>query len=147
MTLNEDKIKKSVDYRILIKNGDDYFKVGTVVIKTYTGDILYTPSGRFINNLYTQDKKEIDHVSWHANGQVHIKYQGITAEKYGIIQKNGERQKISEIGFQELIRDTIADYQKLPRYQTKVVDLDVVFDVGDYFGPVAFYFSMVSGKL
>jgi hypothetical protein len=140
-------IKKSVDYKILIKAKDVYYKIGTIVIKAHTGDILYTPSFRYIYDPNAQEKKEIDHVSWHANGQVHIKHRDDTVEKYDIIQKNGERQKISEIGFQELLRDMIVDYQQLPEYHKKVIKLDVVFDVADYHGPVGFHFSIVSGRL
>ena len=138
-----DKIKNSIRYRILIKNKDCYFKVGTVVIRTYTGDMLYTQSDR----VNTQDNKKIDHVSWHVNGRVHIKYCGVSEDKYDIIQKDEERQKISEIGFQDLVTDTVKDYKKLPKYTKVVIDLDVVFEIGDYPGSVVFCFSMVSGKL
>ena len=144
----DEKIKKSVAYKILIKKDDKYFDVGTIVIKTYTGDILYTPSVKFIDDEKSKTNKEIEHISWHANGQVHFKHKGVvTPEKYTIVQKNGERQKISEIGFQELIRDTIKNYSELPLYNKKVIDLDVVFDIPDYDGSVAFFFSIVSGKL
>lgn len=148
MTSTKEKIKKSVDYKILMKTEDSYFLIGTIVIKTYTGDILYTPSSRFLDDPKTQSKKEIEHVSWHANGQVHIKHKGVPiAEKYAIVQRNGERQKISEIGFQELLQDTIKEYRQLPQYKKKVVDLDVVFSLSDYDGAVGFYFSIVSGRL
>ena len=147
MTLNEDKIKKSVAYKVLIKAEDNYYNVGTIVIKTYSGDILYTPSDRFLDNPNNQNNKEIEHVSWHASGQVHIKHKGVEIERYDVIQKNGERQKISEIGFQEIIHDTIKKYQQLPKYSKKVIDLDVVFNVGNYDGAVSFYFSIVSGRL
>lgn len=144
----EEKIKKSVAYKILIKKGGEYFDIGTIVIKTYTGDILYTPSVRFVDDEKNNIKKEIEHISWHANGQVHFKHKNAASpEKYTIVQKNGERQKISEIGFQELIRDTIKKYTELPLYNKKVIDLDVVFDVSNYSGPVAFFFSIVSGRL
>lgn len=144
----DEKIKKSVAYKILIKKGVKYFYIGTIVIKTYTGDILYTPSVRFMDDGKSQVKNEIEHISWHANGQVHLKHKGKPVpEKYTIIQKNGERQKISEIGFQELLQDTIRKYTELPLYIKKVVDLDVVFDVSAYNGSVSFFFSIVSGKL
>jgi hypothetical protein len=142
-----EKIKKSVAYKILIKKDVKYFDVGTIVIKTYTGDILFTPSNKFLDDKVSGTKKEIEHISWHANGQVHFKNKGVTAEKYTIVQKNGERQKISEIGFQELLRDTIKKYTELPLYTKKVTDLDVVFNVSNYEGSVDFYFSIVSGKL
>lgn len=143
-----EKIKKSIAYKILIKKDIVYFDVGTIVIKTYTGDILYTPSSKFLDDKENKTKKEIEHISWHANGQVHIKYKGVsTTEKYIIVQKNGERQKISEIGFQELLKDTIKKYLELPKYTKKVIDLDVVFDASCYDGSVGFYFSIVSGRL
>lgn len=147
MDKSQDKIKKSIDYKVLIKAEDAYYDIGTIIIKTYTGDILYTPSSRFMNDEKTKNKKEIDHVSWHASGQVHIKQKDQTEEKYSIVQKNGERQKISEIGFQELLQDTIEEYRSLQTYQKKVNDLDVVFNAEGYDGPVSFYFSIVSGRL
>ncbi|OIP80193.1 MAG: hypothetical protein COT39_02285 [Parcubacteria group bacterium CG08_land_8_20_14_0_20_48_21] len=146
--MSDEKIKKSVSYKVLIKKDDKFFNVGTIVIKTYTGDILYTPSIKFMDDGKSKTNKEIEHISWHANGQVHFKHKGTaTPEKYSIVQKNGERQKISEIGFQELIRDTIKKYSELPLYNKKVIDLDVVFDVSNYDGSVAFFFSIVSSKL
>ncbi len=148
MRSNEEEVKKNVDYKILLKIEDSYFVIGTIVIKTYTGDILYTPSSRFLDDPKTQSKKEIEHVSWHANGQVHIKHKGVpVAEKYVVVQRDGERQKISEVGFQELLQDTIKEYRQLPQYKKKVVDLDVVFNLSGYDGAVGFYFSIVSGKL
>lgn len=137
------KMKKSIRYRALIKSNNSFFKVGTVAIGTYTGDMLYTPSNRV--NIQ-DDNKEIDHISWHINGRVHIKYFG-DEDRYNIIQKDEERQKISEVGFQELLMDRIKDYRKLPEHKKKMFPLDVVFDVDNYTGSVVFNFSMVSGKL
>lgn len=140
-------IKRSVSYKILIKFCDVFYDIGTIVIKTYSGDILFTPSQKLLDDPAGLIKKEIEHVSWHAGGQVHIKYKGQNIEKYFIVQKNGERQKISEIGFQEMLQDTIKEFTLLPIYNKKVTDLDVIFDTNDYSGPVVFCFSIVSGKL
>ncbi len=143
---NKEKIKSSVDYRILIMSGNDYYKIGTIIIKTHKGDIFYTPSNNYIESPITLEKKEFEHISWHINGQVHIKRKGCI-EKYEIIQKDGDRQKLSEMGFQEMLADTIKDFTILPIYQKEVTPLDVVFDVGNYKGQVCFKFSIVSGKL
>lgn len=137
-------MKRSIDYKILILKSGIYFNVGTIVIRTYSGDIYYTPSTRVIDDLEFGDK-EIGHIAWHASGRVHIKHKNV--DKYLIIEKEANRQKISEIGLQELIQDTIEDFQQLLRYKKKVTELDVVLDVIDYVGPVVFRFSMVSGKL
>ncbi len=146
--MTDEKIKKSVSYKVLIKKDNKFFNIGTIVIKTYTGDILYTPSFKFVDDKKSKINKEIEHISWHTNGQVHIKNKGIfIVEKYTIVQKNEERQKISEIGFQELMQDTIKKYYELPLYNKRVVELDVVFNISDYNGPVSFFFSIVSGKL
>lgn len=139
MEVNNDEIKKSIDYKILVKSKNTYFGIGTIVIRTYRSDIYYTPS---VKNI-----KTVEHVAWHANGQVHIKNRGEKIKKYTLIQRNDERQKISEIGFQQMLKDIIKDYRKLPEYKKKVIDLDVVFDVGEYEGPILFNFSLVSGKL
>jgi len=142
-----EKIKKSVSYKILIKSKNDYFNVGTIIIRTYTGDILYTPSTKFLDNSNTGIKKEIDHVSWHASGRVSIKHKDNNGEKYIIVQKCGDRQKISEIGFQKILKDLIKNFNELLKYQKQVVPLDVVFSVNNYSGPVLFDFSIVSGRL
>ena len=145
--MDKEKIKSSVSYRILIKSDEKYYKIGTIIIKTYKGDIFYTPSNNYMESPITLEKKEIEHVSWHINGRVHIKHKNCI-EKYDIIQKNGERQKISEMGFQNMIKDTIKDFRNLTIYDNrKVVPLDVVFNTGDYIGQVCFNFSIVSGKL
>jgi len=140
---DESKIKKSVCYKILIKSNDKYYKVGSVIIKTYSGDLLYIPSTNF-HNLENSFNKEIDHISWHQSGRVSVKYKN---NEYLIVQRKEDRQKISEIGFQDLIDDTIIDYSKLPVYLKNVIPLDVVFNVDNYHGPVIFKYSMVSGKL
>ena len=88
-----EKIKSSVDYRILIKDGGVFYKIGTMIIKTHKGDIFYTPSHNYLVNQETLEKNEIDHISWHINGQVHIKKKECI-EKYDIVQRDGERQKL-----------------------------------------------------
>jgi len=143
---NKEKIKSSVDYKILIILGNSYYKIGTIVIKTHKGDIFYTPSNNYTESPITLEKKEFEHISWHITGQTHIKRKRDVG-KYEIIQKESERQKISEIGFQEMIVDTIKDFKLLPVYQKKVIPLDVVFNVGDYREQVCFKFSIVSGRL
>ncbi|MDD5043189.1 MAG: hypothetical protein PHD51_00775 [Patescibacteria group bacterium] len=141
------KIKKSVDYKVIIKSREDYFNVGTIIIRTYTGDILYIPSTKFIDSQNDEVKKEIDHVSWHASGRVSIKHKNNDGEKYIIVQKCGERQKISEIGFQEILKDLIKNFNELPKYQKQITPLDVVLNANDYFGLISFNFSIVSGRL
>jgi len=147
MSSTGDKIKKSVSYKILLLKNKEYYNIGTIVIKTYTGDILYTPSTKYIDSPDNTEKTRIEHVSWHINGQVHIKHKATTKEKYIIVQKDGERQKISEMGFQLLLQDIIKNYKNLLKYSAEVVPLDVVFNIGRYKGSVCFNFSIVSGKL
>jgi hypothetical protein len=147
MKEGNEKIKKSVNYKVIIKSKEGYFNIGTIVIRTYTGDILYTPSTRFLDDPNNITKKEIDHVSWHASGRVSIKYKGNREKEYSIIQERSDRQKISEIGFQKILKDTIKDFHKLPKHLKQIIPLDVVLNVGDYSGPVLLDFSMVSGKL
>jgi len=145
--MNEKKIKNSVHYRVLIKNNDVYYKIGSIIVRTYYGDLLYTPSSNF-HDIKNVQKKEIDHISWHQSGRVSIKYKNqIIGDEYLIIEKKENRQKISEMGYQKLIEDTIVDYKKLPIHLKKVVELDVVFNVNDYEGAVIFDYSLVSGKL
>ena len=103
-------------------SGNDYYKIGTIVIKTHKGDIFYTPSNNYIESPITLEKKEFEHISWHVSGQVHIKR---LIEKNEIIQKANERQGLSEMGFKEMLVDTIKDFTMLPIYQKKVIPLDI----------------------
>jgi len=135
-----DVIKKSVSYKALIKLGEDYYLLGTIIIKTYEGCIFYSPS----NKLLLQMGKEVDHITWHASGQTHLRFIDGSIE---IIQGSQSRQTTKELGFQELIRDSVKDYKLLPKYRREITDLDVVFGVVDYFGPVVFVLSLVSGVL
>jgi len=140
------KPKSSVRYKILIKYNNLFYKVGTIVVRTYTGDLMYVPSDTYIESPITLEKIEIEHIVWHLSGRVHIKRKN-QKDIYNIIQKNGERQKLSEIGFQNMISDIIKDFKKLPIYQKKVVPLDVVFELDKNYGQVSFIFSILSGKL
>lgn len=149
-------MRTTVSYKILIKFENNYFHVGTIFIKRFLGDIFYAPSHRTVihsnNNCIP---KVIDHFSWHKSGRVHIKGKGGNR----IILENGDgeiasapnifsiRQKIQNIGFQEIIRDTILNFSQLPKITKGIKDLDVIFSITDYAGPIQFIFSIVSGRL
>jgi len=148
--------KTQVKYRVLIKSQNDYFKIGTILIKRLEGDIFYIPSQRFILQSNCGVTREImDHISWHKSGQVHFKIQNgryeileVGKEKINLPKIwKPERQGIQDIGFQEMIRDTILDFSKLPKFKKNVDNLDVLFDVNNYNGPVEFVFSIISGWL
>lgn len=143
-----------VKYRILIKSKNDCFKIGTILIKRLKGDIFYIPSQRvLVDSSCGIVENIINHISYHKNGQVHIKTKNrnryiLETGKRGVNSSNKlTRQSIKNIGFQEIVRDTIPDFLKLPKLLKQVDNFDVVFEVNKYKGPVQFLFSIVSGRL
>lgn len=145
-----------VKYRVLVKSGNDYFKIGTILIKRLEGDIFYIPSQRQIvcssRNIVN---KIIDKVDWHKSGRVQLKMQDSSydileigmGEKFPPKANVLKRQAIQNIGFQEIVRDTIIDFSKLSKFAEKRDDFDVVLDMGDYKGSIQFVFSIISGRL
>ena len=131
---------KNVDYRILITNNGQFYKIGHIIINRFEGDFYYTPSQQQIINFSSGcQNKIIDHVAWHKDGRIHIK------TKDGKYYNVESRQKVNEIGYQDIVVDKVENYKKLPKRTKK--KLDVVFDADKYIGPIEFKFSVVSGKL
>lgn len=118
-----------VTYRIIIKDKKGYFKIGNIVIQKNEGDFYYIPSQRLIiNSSFGLIQKIIDHFSFHKTGRVNVKpAKGgacIVESGEGEIQPltNNLRQEIQDIGFQEILRDTIIDVQNVPQ-QRKAIDV------------------------
>lgn len=146
-------MKKEVKYRILIKKDLDYFKLGTIIIQRFSGDVFYSPSQKGVQNSnYGFVRKIMDHISFHSTGRVHLKPRKgnnhifESGDGENVPQTSKIRQKIIDTGFQELVCDTVLDYKKIPVHKKNIDNLDVVFDVSNYEGPVQFMFSMVSGR-
>ncbi|MFA6099315.1 MAG: hypothetical protein WC750_00365 [Patescibacteria group bacterium] len=145
--------KNVTKYKFLIKSGNDYFKIGDFVIQKFTGDFYYTPSQKgIVDSNFGFVQRILEHYAFHRTGRVHVK--DISGD-YQIIESGfGENQpktnelrlRIQDIGFQEIVRDIIIDFNKIPK-SGSADELDVVFDLGDYQGPVQFCFSIVSGRL
>lgn len=149
------KSSNIVSYRILVKSNGNLYKLGHVMIQRFEGDIFYVPSQNGIVDSSDKNtlQKIMDHISWHKSGRVHMKIKDsqyyIFEEGKGVINKilgKKVRQEIQDIGYQEIVRDTVIDFSKLPKHEKSVDALDVVFDVGNYKKPVQFHFSMVSGR-
>ena len=146
-------IMKEVKYRVLIKSEKNYFRLGTILLQTYEGDIYYIPSQRLmlITSVNGKVKKEvIDHISWHKSGRVHFKILGGFRDvlEYGEQEeKSGSRQAIKDIGFQEIVKEIILDFTKLPLLTKKKKALDVILDSKQYKNPIQFIFLIVSGRL
>lgn len=131
-----------VKYEILIRSNGSYLKIGKVLIKRLDGDIYYIPSQReILSDQKDWIKKIIDKISWHKSGCVHVK---LRDSSYDGLQ---QRQLIQNVGFQEVVRDIILDFSKLPVFTAKPDSLDVVLDIRKYNGPIQFLFSVVSGRL
>jgi hypothetical protein len=141
---------KVLKHNILIFYKEIYRKLGNVIISRSNGDILYVPSQRkTIASNYGTANEVIDHIAWHKTGRVHIKM--VSGKKYVFEYGRGEvaeisdkRQPILDIGYQEILRDTVIDMQKLPILKKKINELDIVFRAGNYSGAIQFHFSIVS---
>lgn len=147
-------MSKTTSYKILIKSGRAHYKLGTIIIKTFDGDIMYTPSQAGISESNSNIIfKVIDHVSWHRSGRVHIKTKNggykIFEEGLGVLNPiigiEQTRQEIKDIGFQEILRDIVADISTLPKYTGEINELDVILNINGYAGAIQFIFSIVSG--
>jgi len=143
---------KIVKYKILIKSDKKYFILGTILIHEYEGDIYYIPSQRAIIDSSRKIKKGvIKHISWHKSGRVHLKMKSGIRDilEYGKQEKKikSNRQAIINIGFQEILRETILDITKLPLLIEKKESLDISLDSKLYKNPIQFIFSIVSGQL
>lgn len=145
---------KEVINRILIKSCLVYFHVGSIIIDVQEGDIYYELSQKdIVDSNFGLKLNIIEHFSFHKTGRVHVK--AINGERQifesGVEETQpktkGLRQKIQDIGFQEILWDVIVDFHKLPRHEPTEDELDVVFDIDDYQGPVQFCFLIVSGRL
>lgn len=149
------KSNREVKYRIIIRRENQYYFVGYFRITRFEGDLLYAPSQKLIvESSFGEEGKIADHFSWHKSGRVHVKLSDgykifeVGAEEDG---KGGDsaprRQAIVEVGFQELIRDTIIDFTRLPAISGAMNPLDVVLDVQGYSGPVQFLIHILSRRL
>lgn len=139
------EVKSETQYYILIKWHDVFYKLGKIKIKTHNGDVYYFLSGDNYVDKYEPSRK-IDHISWHPDGRTHIKFRE-SEDLYDIIDNSEQRLGFRDVGFQEMMVDTVQDFTKLSRFDRIPSDLDVIFEVGDYFGSVAFHFTIISGNL
>ena len=145
---------KNTVYRVLIKSDVVYYRVGKIVIQKNTGDFYYVPSQKgIVASSFGMLGRILDHFGFHPTGRVHVKTND--GERKVIESGLGEveprttrlRQPVKEIGFQEILKDTIIDFRMIPILHGESDALDVVFDIGEYKGPVQFSFSIVSGRL
>ena len=142
-------------YRILVKQRDTYFKLGHILIKASEGDIYYVPSQTGVIDADNEHliKEIIEHVAWHKSGRVHVKKKDgeivVLEEGVGVVDKEDvpmlDRQEIKDIGYQEIVRDTVIDVKTLPVHGKKIEQLDVVLDLKEHDGPIQLHFSIVSG--
>jgi hypothetical protein len=137
------KESTQVKYYILVKYRNRIYTVGKIIIKRYDGDIQYIPSQRKIEHAnFKIIESNLNKITWHKDGRTHYK---MASGSYINVQY---RPPIQNIGFQELVRETILDVKKLPVHKKVFNQLDVSFHIpDDYNGPIQFIFSAVSGRL
>lgn len=153
-------IKKDVIYRVLIKYDNIYYKIGTIIIKVYSGDIYYSPSQNGISINIDGDiiNKKVKKIVFHKSGRVHLDLddgdrlihsigKGIEENINDVDENTLERrQEIKDIGFQDLFIDYIKNFSHIPKYYKNIVPLDIVFNVTNI-EEMFFKLNIVSGKI
>jgi len=137
----------SIKSKILIESENKFFHLGDIIIRVKKGEIYYKPSQRPIVILNEKESAPLEHFSWHSSGGVYLK---LTNGKHVPIEigveeilKNGERQTIKDIGYQELFRQIGFNFSVLPVVQR--ADKDVILNGKNHPGSFIFLFSIVSG--
>ena len=107
---------------VCIQDGQRYH-IATLIIRPHKGEVLYIPSQKGIKSPEEKEYQNLDHISFHTDGLVHLKY------KFALLTYKTVRQylPIEKMGYQEMINDTIQDIKSLP--QTSESKLEIVFNV------------------
>lgn len=132
--------KSSVNIRVLLKLKGELHKVGDVTLKTFSGDIYYSPSSKqYLDE--NSEKIDIIHFSYHKSGYIHLKHRNKPNKpiRKGLSIKN--------IGYQELFRDLIVEPTKLPVFGERIRASDVVFNSKKHRAAILFSLAIISGKL
>lgn len=134
-----------VRFRVLIRYQTQNYHLATISINVAGGDSYYFPSNEIIpGQSYSRELlgKPIDHFTlMHKDGRRHIK------DKFGKKYILDPLLPIHEIGYQELIRESVWNILELPRINgTKVSDC--ILDLSTKFGVgVLLKVSVISGRL
>ncbi len=144
----------NVSYRIVIKYSSYFFNIGMITVQRFTGDILFTPSqvqaskvGGKTNNV------EIDHISFHKTGRVHIKdtknnrFILESGEDESKPKTNDKRVSVDRTAFNNFFVMWVEHLEKLPKIPDDEIErLDVILNSA-VSENIEINFSMVSGKL
>lgn len=125
---------------VCIQEGHRYH-IATLVIRPHKGEILYIPSQKGIKSPEEKEYQNLDHISFHTDGLVHLKY------KFALLTYKTVRQylPIVKMGYQEMINDSIQDIKSLP--QTSESKLEIVFNIDKEDRPVHLNITLISGKV
>lgn len=133
---------KTVSYRLLVPYQNKLYKIGRIMIKTFSGDIFYTPSqAKRLKNGHVTGT--IDHLSFHKSDHhdnLSVKFQDAEREVLSA------RLPIVETGFQRMFEDIIFDVSSLPKHTKPVAAIDLVFDEV-YDLTIQLTLSIISGRL
>ena len=118
--------KSDVHYSIYVKFNGNIYKLCTFIIKGSNGDLYLLPC---MHSFIERDSVyEMDHISWHMSGQVHIKKKN---GKYLTVEKALNRQRIDKTRRQVLFKIIINDVTKIHRYKKKTKKLDIIYRIDD----------------
>lgn len=139
----------SASKRVIVEYEGKYYKFGTVIIQIRDGSVLYSPAGRIkVTTLDAQgipipgrlNNEEVDHFSFHGTGVVLVKLKGSSRSH----ERVEERNKIQDIGFQNLVFDQIKSISNLPEHRKVIRKDDLVVPI-DSEGPLELCLNIFSG--
>jgi len=125
---------------VCIQDGQRYH-IATLIIRPHKGEILYIPSQKGIKSPEEKEYRNLDHISFHTDGLVHLKY------KFALLTYKTVRQylPIEKMGYQEMINDSIKDIKSLP--QTSESEQEIIFNIVEKNKPVHLNITLISGKV
>jgi hypothetical protein len=130
--------KSTTEYRILMQVDDCLRRIGSILIDTFNGDLMYIPSQTIL--LKGGSIRELDHVSFHESGRTHLKFRD---RGYEMLPT---RSPIKKVGYQVMFKDNIHDATSLPLFRKKVREIDMIFQANTA-QSLLFELSIISGKL
>ncbi len=137
MSVPTSTVKRKIAF---VNNGQRYL-LATLIIRPHKGEFLYIPSQKGIKSPEDADYKNLDHISFHTNGLVHLKYKSESITYKTVRQYF----PIERIGYQEIINDSIRDITSLPT--TSESKLEITFNINKESLPVHLNITLISGKV
>lgn len=144
-------MKTEVSLYLLIKLNDIHYKIGKIIINSKIGELYYIPSENIVISTNHKISNEyIKKFSFHSSGRVHAETVRNDVLEYGLGESdpknNRKRQEVKNIGYQDMVCETIFDVSKLPIHKKTILKKDIVLNTNTYIGAVKLFISIISGK-